>query len=247
MLTHGSLFAGIGGFDLGFERAGIRTVWQVEIDAYCRKVLARHFPTAERFEDIRKCGKHNLAAVDVLSGGFPCQDISAVGPRIGIEGQRSGLWREYARIIRELQPRFAVVENVAALLGRGIGRVIGDLAEIGYDAEWQTVPACHFGLPHLRERVWILAYPHKQRLETLTTQAVLLPQATCHRRDGYSISVGGEEVFRALPDGGAVVAESILVGGRTGIPNRVDRLRALGNSIIPQAAEWIGRRIVAYA
>src|SRR5256885_1463792 len=109
-LTHGSLFAGIGGLDLGFERAGIKTVWQVEIDEYCRRVLEKHFPEAERFRDIRECGAHNLRAVDILSGGFPCQDIAYCGFGAGLAGERSGLWYEYARIIRELGPRLVVVE-----------------------------------------------------------------------------------------------------------------------------------------
>ena len=156
--TMGSLFAGIGGFDLGFERAGFRTEWQVEIDPYCQRVLKKHFPHAERFGDIRECGKHNLKSVDVICGGFPCQDISNAGKRAGIEGERSGLWSEYARIIRELRPRYVLVENVAALLGRGMGVVLGDLAEIGYDAEWEIISAADVGAPHLRERVWILAH-----------------------------------------------------------------------------------------
>ncbi len=158
MLTMGSLFAGIGGFDLGFERAGFKTVWQVEINEYCRKVLARHFPDAERYADIRECGVHNLKPVDVICGGFPCQDISNAGLRAGIDGERSGLWREMHRIISELRPRYVVVENVAALLGRGISRVLGDLSEIGYDAEWQVISAADVGAPHLRERIWIMAY-----------------------------------------------------------------------------------------
>src|SRR5215471_10832235 len=118
-MTHGSLFAGIGGFDLGFERAGFKTIWQVEIDEYCRRVLERHFPGAERFADIRDCGKHNLKPVDVISGGFPCQDISNAGLRAGIDGERSGLWNDMQRIVGELCPRFVLVENVAALLVRG--------------------------------------------------------------------------------------------------------------------------------
>jgi DNA (cytosine-5)-methyltransferase 1 len=172
-LTHGSLFAGIGGFDLGFERAGIKTVWQVEIDGYCRRVLARHFPHARRFDDIRECWggecgfaetrKHYLRKVDVLSGGFPCQDISNAGKRAGIDGERSGLWSEYARLIRELRPRFVVVENVAALLGRGMERVLGDLAACGYDAEWQSIRASDVGAPHRRERIWIVAYDSQSR------------------------------------------------------------------------------------
>jgi DNA (cytosine-5)-methyltransferase 1 len=156
---HGSLFSGIGGFDLGFRRAGIETVWQVEIDEYCRRVLARHFPDARRFTDVREVGGQNLPSVDILSGGFPCQDISNAGKRAGIDGERSGLWSEYARIIRELRPRYVVVENVAALLGRGMERVLGDLAACGYDAEWQSIRASDVGAPHRRERIWIVAYP----------------------------------------------------------------------------------------
>ena len=161
--TLGSLFAGIGGIDLGFERAGFKTVWQVEQNEYCRKVLGRHFPDADRsVTDVRDAGRHNLKPVDVIAGGFPCQDISSAGLRTGINGERSGLWSEYARIIGELRPRFVLVENVAALLGRGIGRVVGDLATLGYDAEWEVVSAADVGAPHLRERVWILAYPRRK-------------------------------------------------------------------------------------
>jgi hypothetical protein len=116
--TMGSLFAGIGGFDLGFERAGFKTRWQVEIDPYCQKVLAKNFPEAERFGDIRECGSHNLKPVDVICGGFPCQDISYAGLGKGIDGERSGLWSEFARIIHELRPPYVLVENVAALLRR---------------------------------------------------------------------------------------------------------------------------------
>jgi DNA (cytosine-5)-methyltransferase 1 len=163
---------------------------------------------------------------------------------MGISGERSGLWSEYARLIGELRPRYVIVENVAALLGRGMGRVLGDLAEIGYDAEWETIPACHFGLPHLRERVWILAYPNKQRLETQPFERILLPKTHCEWRIGHIISVGGKEVFRSSPNGGTMVAESILVGSRNGIPHRAHRIKGIGNAIVPQIAEWIGRRIL---
>lgn len=163
----GSLFSGIGGFELGFERCGMSTLWQVEQDAYCRAVLARHFPEAQRFEDVREVGACNLAPVDVICGGFPCQDLSPAGHGAGIDGARSGLWSEFARIICELQPRYVVVENVPALLtGKGkrwdrapVGRVLGDLAEVGYDAEWACLSAREFGAPHLRRRAWIVAYP----------------------------------------------------------------------------------------
>jgi DNA (cytosine-5)-methyltransferase 1 len=160
--TVGSLFAGIGGLDLGFERAGFKSVWQVEIDPYCTKVLAKNFPEAERYEDVRKVGRHNLRPVDIIVGGFPCQDISVAGKGIGIvPGSRSGLWSEMCRIISELRPKFVLVENVTALLRRGMGRVLGDLADIGYDAEWRIISALEGGGIHRRERVWIIAYPAK--------------------------------------------------------------------------------------
>jgi len=138
-------------------------MWQVELDPYCRRVLEKHFPHAQRFDDVRTVGKHNLPWVDIISGGFPCQDISNAGKRAGIDGERSGLWSEYARIVRELRPRYVVVENVAALLGRGMERVLGDLAACGYDAEWQSIRASDVGAPHRRERIWIVAYPNGER------------------------------------------------------------------------------------
>src|SRR3990167_3261466 len=158
-LTFGSLFSGIGGIDLGLERAGMRCAWQVEIDDYCQRVLAKHWPDVPRFRDVREVGAHNLAHVDLIAGGFPCQDLAQGGKSVGIEGSRSGLWSEFARIIRELRPRFVFVENVPGLLVRGMGRVLGDLASCGYDAEWQSIPAAAVGAPHIRERVFILAYP----------------------------------------------------------------------------------------
>ncbi len=233
-LTHGSLFAGIGGFDLGFERAGMKTIWQVEIDEYCRRVLARHFPNAERFNDVRGCGANNLKWVDIICGGFPCQDISiANSKRTGLAGERSGLWSEYARIISELRPRFVVVENVAALLIPAddreiapIATILGDLAALGYDAEWDCIPACAVGAPHLRERIWIVAYPQCQGLEGMRLSRVVLTDAP-----------KGE-----IRD--ARLSPSDTVRKRNGIPNYMDRIHALGNAIVPQIAEWIGRRIV---
>jgi DNA (cytosine-5)-methyltransferase 1 len=158
VLTVGSLFAGIGGFDLGLERAGMRTVWQVEREPFCRAVLERHFPHARRYDDVREVGSHNLAPVDLICGGFPCQDLSWAGAGAGIGGERSGLWSEYARVVGELRPRYVVVENVAALLARGMGVVLGDLAALGYDAEWDCVPASAVGAPHQRDRLWLVAY-----------------------------------------------------------------------------------------
>ena len=157
-MTHGSLFTGIGGIDLGFEWAGIETKWQVEIDNYCQELLSVRFPHTEKFTDVRKVGSHNLEKVDIISGGFPCQDISVAGKGAGIEGERSGLWTELHRVISELRPRFAFIENVPMLTIRGGTRVIADLAEIGYDAEWQIVGADDVGAWHRRKRIWIVAY-----------------------------------------------------------------------------------------
>lgn len=237
-MTVGSLFAGIGGFDLGFERAGYEIVWQVEIDEYCRSVLERHFPGADRsVTDVRQAGKHNLARVDVICGGFPCQDISNAGLRRGInEGTRSGLWIEYARIISELRPRFVIVENVAALLERGMGRVIGDLADIGYDAEWETLPICLFGAPQCRERVWIIAYPQSNGLQGRVYQAErerLISEIPASRHWTSGLFANWKEFM----------AEPRVHRMADGFPEKVDQLTALGNAVVPQIAQWIAERI----
>jgi len=158
-ITIGSLFAGIGGLELGLEWAGLGpTVWQVEQDQFCQRVLAKHWPTCERFDDVCTVGVHNLKPVDIICGGFPCQDLSYAGKGAGLAGARSGLWTEYARIVGELRPRFVVVENVAALAARGLDRVLGDLADIGYDAIWLPVRAADVGAPHRRERLFVVAH-----------------------------------------------------------------------------------------
>jgi DNA (cytosine-5)-methyltransferase 1 len=281
----GSLFAGIGGFDLGFERAGFKTVWQVEKNAYCRRVLRRHFPDADRrVTDVRFAGARNLLPVDVICGGFPCQDISNAGLRAGIDGERSGLWREMHRIISELRPRFVIVENVAALLGRGMGRVLGDLSEIGYDAEWQVISAADVGAPHLRERIWIVAYPRHGDVaeqpwaarregwqwEPERTQprsdGEAMAHANAERRNGWArvcrperrpeSANSGASIFNATHDtqDSDGVRRSDAAGqwriepavGRVahGVPARVDRLRALGNAVVPQIPELIARRLL---
>jgi DNA (cytosine-5)-methyltransferase 1 len=155
------LFSGIGGFSLGLERAGMQTVAFCEIEPFCRKILRKHWPSVPIYEDVTKLTAKQLTtdgiSVDVICGGFPCQDISTAGKGAGIGGERSGLWKEYARLIGQLRPRYVIVENVSALLGRGLSVVLGDLAEIGYDAEWHCIPASAVGAPHRRDRVWIIA------------------------------------------------------------------------------------------
>ena len=174
MLTGISLFSGAGGLDIAAKLAGIKTVCYVENDPYAQGVLMSRMrdgglDAAPIFEDVRTFRGTSLrGSIDVVSGGFPCQDLSVAGKQAGIEaGARSGLWKEFARIIREVAPRFVCVENVPGLLFSGMGRVLGDLAEMGFDAQWQVLSAAGVGAPHLRERVFIVAYPNGLRSNSL--------------------------------------------------------------------------------
>lgn len=167
-LAIGSLFSGIGGLELGLEHAtGGRVCWQVERDAWCREVLAKHWPDAVRYDDV--CTVNGLPAVDLICGGFPCQDVSLAGKRAGFGGERSSLWREYRRIIADVGPRFVFVENVPGLLtaddGHAFAEVLGDLAALGFDATWDCFRASDVGAPHRRERLFLLAYRDGERRE----------------------------------------------------------------------------------
>lgn len=153
----GSLFSGVGGLELGLEWAGLGpVVWQVERDPWCRGVLAMHWPEAERHADVRHVGAHNLDEVEVICGGFPCQDVSVAGKGAGLDGARSGIWSEFARIVGELRPRAVVVENVRALVARGLDRVAADLGGLGYRVEACIIAAGDVGAPHRRERLFIV-------------------------------------------------------------------------------------------
>jgi DNA (cytosine-5)-methyltransferase 1 len=236
-ITFGSLFAGIGGFDLGFERAGMTCKWQVEIDDHATRVLAKHWPHVHRERDIRECGSHNLERVDVICGGFPCQDISYAGLGAGLDGERSGLFFEAIRVVRQLKPKVVVLENVAALLTRGLDRVLGTLAAVGYDAEWHCIPAAAVGAPHIRDRVFVVG---------------ILPDANGDnaQRRCCTVQMGRQWLTREAQNngdkGGTQWATEPDVGRvADGVPARVDRLRGLGNAVVPQVAEWIGLRIVA--
>ena len=302
-LTFGSLFAGIGGFDLGFERAGMVCKWQVEIDEYATRVLEKHWPDVRRWDDVRTFPPESDDwRVDCVVGGFPCQDISYAGKGAGLDGERSGLFYEAMRVVRQLEPRYVVLENVAALLTRGLPDVLGTLASLGFDAEWHCIPAAAIGAPHIRDRVFIIG--HRAEMvgnpERTSSDAYA---ARCRPRDSASEPSGkvpsdaksmgrnarsGEQGYegcsgerrRQSARSDQALADTICTrlevqqrqcrydgeecqaverngNGRgwwatepdvgrvaNGVPSRVDRLRGLGNAIVPQVAEWIGRRIV---
>jgi len=263
-LTFGSLFAGIGGFDLGLERAGMRCEWQVEIDPYARAVLAKHWPDVRRHEDVRTFPPpEGEWGVDVICGGFPCQDISVAGKGAGLAGARSGLWYEYARIIGELRPRYVIVENVAALLARGMGTVLGDLSTLGYDAEWHVIPASAVGAPHRRERVWIVAWDAVGWRGARVGSVRAIQEGSCSDTDRVRADVSDadheSEPGSPVDDGSRSCVQELARGnewwrfepdvGRVahGVPARVDRLRCLGNAVVPQIVEVIGRAIVEAA
>jgi DNA (cytosine-5)-methyltransferase 1 len=228
--TFGSLFSGIGGMDLGLERAGWRCAWQVEIDSYARRVLAKHWPAVPRFRDVREVGTAELARVDLIAGGFPCQDISAAhtnGERLGIAGPRSGLWHEFARIVGELRPRAVIAENVDQW-HRWLPDVRADLAGLGYASVPLELPAGALGALHPRPRVFVVAYANgeSEPLRALHEEvAGLRPVA---RGDGH---------WRTPAPGVLRVAD--------GLPGEMDRLRTLGNAVVPQVAEWLGQRLLA--
>jgi len=213
------LFAGIGGFTLGLERAGFETVAFCEIDPYAQKVLRKNWPEVPIYDDVRSITADRLAAdgirVDVITGGFPCQDISTAGRQAGIEGERSGLWSECARLLGEIRPRYAIFENVTNLLNGDRGdwfkRVLGDISEIGYDAEWHCIPASAIGAHHHRDRIWIIAYPNSDSesgrpLNAGEVQSTsLLEDASCIQRISRREEQG---VLREMQEDGSVFNQS---------------------------------------
>lgn len=309
-LKIGSLFAGIGGLDLGLERARSLTgktqfqcAWQVENDDYATRVLAKHWPNVRRWGDVctfpaddhgdtlrDKPGRRNgesrtssgepsnngeLWYVDIIAAGFPCQDISFAGRGDGLDGERSGLFFEVVRVVRQLRPKYVLLENVAALLNRGLDRVLGELAAIGYDAEWHCIPAASVGAPHIRDRVFIIADTQQMgrtagcgiqrdqeqgrkrrgefatgsqdatdasspRLEEWNGTPRERPHATTTRGDWWAT----EPTICELVDG--VSGRLVRYAGRTsrGTPNRVAKLRCLGNAVVPQVAQYVGEMIL---
>ena len=279
MLKVLDLFSGIGGFSLGLERTGgFETVAFCEIEDFPRNVLAKHWPEVPCYEDVRELTAARLAAdgiaVDVICGGFPCQDISFAGRGAGLAGERSGLFYEIARLVGELEPRYVILENVAALLSRGLGDVLGTLASLGYDAEWHCIPASYVGAPHRRDRIWIIAYrqgdafgansnsagPHRAALHITGIPAEFRDEQICEF-GSLGKDVAHTNVTRLEGRGDAsdkrrsVAARHPWEGcwwftepnvGRVahGVPDRTHRLKVLGNAVVPQIPELIGHAIL---
>jgi DNA (cytosine-5)-methyltransferase 1 len=289
------LFAGIGGFTLGLERAGFETVAFCEIEPYAQKVLKKHWPGVPIYDDVRQLTAERLASdgigVDVITGGFPCQDISTAGRQAGIDGERSGLWSEIARLISELQPRYAIMENVTNLVsgdsGRWFGRVLGDLAEIGYDAEWHCIPASAIGAHHHRDRVWIVAYPNSNGESVCSVNAgeickaaLLAHPSSQYRRDNTELAANQTKRTESAINLTAICEDVADTNGAQrergrlpiriqqkhsntflsswweaepdvgrvadGVPARSHRLKCLGNAVVPQIPELIGRAIMEF-
>ena len=274
------LFAGIGGFSLGLHRAGgFETVAFCEIGEYPRKVLAKHWPNVPIYEDVRNVTGRQLTAdgitVDVITGGFPCQDISCAGNQAGIgEGTRSGLWSEIARLVGEIRPKYVIVENVAALLsgpteqrGGWFGSILRDLAAIGYDAEWHSIPASSIGAHHHRDRVWIIAYPQSRgnirgcgRVEgqdgtekvSGSSRNVKESIDDCQddadtnspQCEGGRIPIRIQQKHSYSGSGSGWKAEPGVGRVADGVPNGPHRLKGLGNAVVPQIPELIGLAIL---
>jgi DNA (cytosine-5)-methyltransferase 1 len=274
--TIGSLFAGIGGFDLGFERAGFRTAWQVEINPINRAVLADRFPHAKQFEDVRLVGKETLSPVDCITAGFPCQDISnsgsSCGKRAGLRGERSGLFSEVIRILREVQPAWVVLENVPALLHvndcADFEFVIQSLAECGYLGCFRVLDAQYFGVPQKRRRIFLVArlgsLPPLELLadagELESLPCTLGPLAKPRPADAWaSNTVQAENSPGRFSLGSATFVahegrwsenlererKNETHGLRRGLDDsNFAQAFAAGNALVPQVAEWIAQKII---
>lgn len=265
--TIGSLFAGIGGFDLGFEAAGFKTAWQVEIDQVSRAVLAHRFPHATQFNDVKECGAHNLAPVDVLCGGFPCQDVSVMGKQVGLGGKRTGLFFEAIRIITEIQPQWVVLENVVGLLssqdGRDFQTVLESLATCGYVGSWRVLDAEYFGVSQRRRRVFMVAGLRRpapsqflfdaQPMDALFGEAGtqqqprLADEWAAHTllacQEAGIIALGCENLVAHEGRWDQMVKRERsfeTIGLRAGLDaaNLAER-KGAGNAVVPQVAKWI--------
>lgn len=244
------LFAGIGGFTLGLEKTGLyETVAFCEWDKSCQEVLKKHWPDVYCYSDIKdltypggylyseECSIAGLVDVDIITGGFPCQDISYAGKGAGIEGERSGHWKHYWRLINEIEPKGVIIENVSALRTRGLDVVLQDLDEIGYDAEWHCIPASYCSAPHSRDRIWVLAYSRSQGGKGL----VPLRGFSEARQGGWNGQEDLQQVY-SDPFGGEdhCWPEPLLRRVDVPLPRRVDRLKQVGNSVYWPIVEQLG-------
>jgi DNA (cytosine-5)-methyltransferase 1 len=250
-MTIGSLFSGIGGLELGLERAGLGPVmWQCEIDPFALAVLERHWPEATRVRDVRDVSPKTVREVSLICGGFPCQDVSVAGKGAGLAGERSGLWSEFRRVVDECQPATVVVENVAQGISRWLPAVVGDLRGLGYVPCPIVLSAGECGAPHRRARAFVVADTDGSVLRLIQQRQPGRPSRGV-RDEGQAVAVDDGGAWRSA---GASAWTSLPRVGRVGngIPGRVDgagqrtdRLRVLGNAVVPHVAEVIGRIIVA--
>lgn len=234
--------------ELGLERAGMKTVGQVEIDPFCQKVLARHWPGVPRHDDVRTAAEWWLSEerpqVDIVCGGFPCQPFSNAGFMLGIADERWA-WPWMESVIRRVRPRYVLVENVSALVrdDRAFGSVLRDLHQLGFDAEWTTLRASDFGAPHPRERVYLVAYAAgeygQSRGRVVKSRVGRSPLAT-----GGLPGLAAHQRGRAAREW--LAREPRVDRLVDGVPAQVDRLRVIGNAVVPQVAEHIGGLIMAH-
>lgn len=245
------LFSGIGSMSLGLERAGMETVAFCEVNKFCQSILKKHWPDVEKYDDVRTFVADE-SSIDIICGGFPCQDLSKAGGRKGLSGSRSGLWFEFLRIIGEARPKAVLIENVTRLRAHGLDVVLRGLAEIGYDAEWHCIPASHLGAPDLRDRLWIIAYPQHSYADSFGShQARVHVEGSTELRD-EQVCVPGP-LLSSVPGRGEGVGSGARRGWDTepGIrrvvartPEGVERSKALGNTVKPVIPERIGRAIM---
>tara|TARA_R100000458_G_C8269995_1_gene244728 strand:+ start:1480 stop:2235 length:756 start_codon:yes stop_codon:yes gene_type:complete len=237
MITIGSLFSGIGCFELGLLRGipNSQVIWQCEKDTFCQSILKKHWPNTRLYTDITKMDTQDVVRPDIMCAGFPCQDLSISGLKRGIyEGKKSNLYWYAFSLFSRLRPEVIVLENVPNLLRLGGREILGSLAQIRYDAEWTTLSARQFGAPHRRERVFIVAYPNnKRRKKHLFSE----PNREKRQPTRSTVQTTQKTYWQKVPNPPPICRVD------DGIRYRVHRTRALGNAIVPQCTEYIGQRI----
>lgn len=241
-LTHGSLFSGIGGFELGAKWSGIETVWNCELFEFNRNVLKKHFPNTIQYEDIREM--RSPESVDVISGGFPCQDISISGKGKGIKGEKSGLWNEMRRVIQEVNPNFVIIENSPQLTRKGLEKVLFDLSEIGHDAEWQCISNASFGFSHTRERIYIISYSNKIRSKGSYESSIF--QKIFQKRGESSKEIDLSLPMQRIDFNGEFDTSRINDGFSEGLDKLRPSFEAYGNAVNPYVAHYLFECIKSY-